>query len=264
MAMNFSFHDNLGFGHSENLFDFVSSPKKYQVDEVHLFPEKMEVPKPDKYIQRLRLDEILSKCAAKFGTIFINGRAGTGKTALASHFSLRYQKVSWLTIDSADSNWKIFSRYFSTSLENPLNFKKKFNLQISAPLSNPSELSRFIENKLAEISSQLASGSRLIVLDDVHHIFDADWFEDFFTSLICLLPPDIHLLILARGTPALPLWRLRSKQVLGVIDERLLAFNYDETAELFAGFGRSNENVSEALIKSYGRISRLKNIVETV
>jgi ATP/maltotriose-dependent transcriptional regulator MalT len=77
----------------------------------------------------------------------------------------------------------------------------------------------------------------LIVLDDAHYLFDADWFGGFFSSLLYSLSPASHLLILSRGTPSLPLWRLRSKQVLGVVDEKLLAFDIEETQRLFEKFG---------------------------
>jgi ATP/maltotriose-dependent transcriptional regulator MalT len=62
----------------------------------------------------------------------------------------------------------------------------------------------------------------LIVLDDIHHLFDAHWFGDFFNLLLYSLPAGSHLLMLCRSRPPGPVWRLRSKQMLDVLDERSL------------------------------------------
>ncbi len=102
------------------------------------------------------------------------------------------------------------------------------------------------------------------MLDDIHNVFDADWFAEFFTTLLYSLTPDIHLLMLTRSNPPLPLWRLRSKQVLGVVDEKLLAFNPQETRKLFKKYGLSEEQSLSAHRKSFGRISRLKALAESL
>ena len=60
-----------------------------------------------------------------------------------------------------------------------------------------------------------------------------------------------------------PLWRIRSKQVLGVIDEKLLAFNLDEIKEFFKKHGISDKKAANAHKKSFGRISRLKQFIES-
>ena len=72
----------------------------------------------------------------------------------------------------------------------------------------------------------------------------------------------MHLVLLSRAKPAQPLWRVRSKQVLGVIDEKLLAFNADEAKELFKNHGIDEENALKAHKKSFGRISRLKRFID--
>jgi ATP/maltotriose-dependent transcriptional regulator MalT len=102
----------------------------------------------------------------------------------------------------------------------------------------------------------------LIVIDGVHNVFDADWFSEFFTTLLYSLTPDVHLILLSRSNPPLPLWRLRSKQVLGVIDEKLLAFTLLETQELFEKFSLPEEKTFQAFGKTFGRISRLKEFIE--
>ena len=67
------------------------------------------------------------------------------------------------------------------------------------------------------------------MLDGIHHLFDADWFGGFFNILLLFAFPKLHLLLLCRSKPPNPLWRLRSKQLLGRYRRKTLAFNRDET-----------------------------------
>jgi len=73
----------------------------------------------------------------------------------------------------------------------------------------------------------------LIVIEDLHLVCDAPWVVAFFRRLLPLLPADVHMLITSRTLPPAPLWRMRSKQRLYVIDEETLAFNRAEATELF-------------------------------
>ena len=124
------------------------------------------------------------------------------------------------------------------------------------------EILLFVE-KLFERVVEKSDAPVLIVLDDVHNIFDAEWFAELFISLLYTLTPAQHLVLLSRTKPSQPLWRVRSKQVLGVIDEKLLAFNLDETLEFFKEHNIEEEKAFKAHKKSYGRISRLKRFIET-
>lgn len=261
MTMTFSLHENPEFGWLEPSAECVSSiTSRRQSDELHLLAEKLEIPKAEQYLARPRLSEALTKSLDKFGTTLITGRAGTGKTALAVDFAALYKRTAWLRIDSADADWKIFARYFSACLDRLAARKKS-----AASAFERKNVSQFTENKLGRLrlSNQKNAPPTLIVVDNLHHIFDAVWFEDFFPTLLYSLPPKTHLLLLARGTPALPLWRLRSKQILGVVDEKLLAFNIAETNRLFEEFAPSAKTKpAQAFADSFGRISRLRRFLE--
>jgi len=266
MTMTFSLHENFEFN-GVDIYNEVTSTslnrRQSFSDEIHLFAEKMQTPKFKNFVKRPRLLEVLEKSSAQFGATLVTGRAGTGKTALAAQFARKYKCAAWLSIDSGDSNWKIFSAYFSACLDGNLkNGKIKKTLsRNSAP--DESEVSSLVENTLERFCSSTTDTPNLIVLDDAHYIYDSEWFGAFFNSLLYALPPQTHLLVLSRGAPSLPLWRLRSKQVLGVIDEKLLAFDIDETRKLFRKFGCSPETISQAHSKSFGRISHLKSLAES-
>jgi len=71
------------------------------------------------------------------------------------------------------------------------------------------------------------------------------------------LPSDVHLLITSRNLPPAPLWRMRSKQSLVVMDEETLAFTRAEAVALFESYGLSSDQASIALDHTHGRAASL-------
>jgi ATP/maltotriose-dependent transcriptional regulator MalT len=65
------------------------------------------------------------------------------------------------------------------------------------------------------------------------------------------------MLILGRGLPPAPMWRLRSKQRLFVINEHMLAFTQAEAEELFSSYGLGAEEARMALERTGGRAAGL-------
>lgn len=254
MAMTFSFHDQIEFADTGKYPETtapVSFNSSISDERIHLFAEKMCIPKIKKHILRPRLTKLLEKSSEQFGATLITGRAETGKTIVAADFAENYERVVWYRIESAESDWNLFSRYFLEMFGNDFGQLKE--------LKSDAEI--FVENLLAKISAETET-PLLIVLDDIHNVFDAVWFTDFFVRLLVALTPHIHLLMLSRTKPPQPLWRLRSKQILGVIDEKLLAFNVEETKELFKKHKISAKLAARTQSESFGRISRLKHFIE--
>lgn len=254
MAMTLSFHENLDYADSAPNFEVFSTPF-YQpavtAERIHLFSDKMRAPKFENQISRPRLIELLGKHTEQFGATLITGRAATGKTALAAEFAGRFKRVAWYQIDSAEADWNLFARYFAAIFEEDF-----------APYEQESrEILVFVEKLLGK-AAQKSKEPLLIVLDDVHNVFDAEWFTEFFVSLLYSLTPEMKLVMLSRAKPPQPLWRVRSKQVLGVIDEKLLSFNLDETRQFFKKH-RIGAKTAEAVHRTtFGRISRLKKLLK--
>jgi ATP/maltotriose-dependent transcriptional regulator MalT len=265
--MSISFHENLDYSETSISYDDVSTAssatatKNYALksSEIHLFAEKFRVPELSKHISRPRLNELLSKFSEQIGATMITGRAGTGKTTLAADFAQNYDSVAWFRVESSDINWNVFARYFAESF-NQTNLKAGTGDKNSAEI----EVAPFLENLFSRLAECDIKKPVLIVLDDVHYIFDAPWFAEFFNSLLYLLNENTHLLLLARSSPAFPLWRLRSKQVLGVIDEDLLLFNWEETKKFLAGYNLAEKTEQDFFKKSFGRIGKLKSLAQAV
>lgn len=262
MAMTLSFHENIDYAETGQNFEIVPSASNYSSapdEKIHLFTEKMRVPKFNKLISRERLAELLDKSSGQFGTTLISGRAGTGKTALAADYAKKYKRVAWFSVEAADCDWKVFSQYFVESFSQSGIEVDKLALE-----NLGGEIYPFVEFLFEQLQKASDTDSLLIVLDDIHYVFDSGWFTDFFYALLYSLPKNINLLLLSRTKPPLPLWRLRSKQVLGAIDEKILAFTGEETTKLFKSLGLSEKIAHRAFKESYGRISKLKQFAETI
>lgn len=265
MTMSISFHENLEYSETSISYDDVSTGSSTSAtgnyapksDEIHLFAEKFRVPVLSKHITRPRLNELLTKFSEQIGATMITGRAGTGKTTLAADFAENYESVAWFRVESADINWTVFAKYFAESFN-----QTNLNAENLAENSTEIEVAPFLENLFSRLAECDIKKPVLIVLDDVHYIFDAPWFAEFFNSLLYLLDENTHLLLLARSSPAFPLWRLRSKQVLGVVGEELLLFNDEEAEKFLAGYRLDDKTKQEIFKKSFGRIGKLKSLAE--
>lgn len=261
MTMTFSLHETFDFRDLENGYEVASTSAGNSStfsEEIHFFADKLRAPELKDELERPRLLEVTAKSSAQYGATLVTGRAGTGKTTLAAQFAAQYDQTVWLSVDAADTDWRIFSAYLTAALKNTQLRRKITKKELENSAEAQVGVSSCVENLLIEHGESSGDEKpRLIVLDDAHYLFDADWFGDFFSSLLYSLTPETHLLILSRGAPSLPLWRLRSKQVLGVVDEKLLAFTAEETQKLFAKFGRSANEAAQAQAKYFGRAFRL-------
>lgn len=253
MTMTFSLHENVNFTGNETRAESFSRPR-VELADVHICASKLKIPETDDFIERPRLIKLLEKNSEQFGATLVTGRAGTGKTALAAGFAKSYEQIAWYSVGAADCEWKIFSSYLCASFK-----ESRLNLKCSEDISfSDSELAVFIEKLFSRLNVIGRKKPLLIVLDDIHHVFDCSWFDFFFNSFLHSLTPQTHLLLLARSQPPLPLWRLRSKQLLGVIDEKLLALTVEEKIDLYSKRGLSEKTAERFYKEPAGRISKIK------
>lgn len=228
-----------------------------------LIAEKLEVPETRVFFRRERLDGLLDKLLDQFGSALIMGRTGSGKTALAADYSRKFEKVSWLSIDSSDIEWQVFARYFATAIAESKDARPLCSQIPAVTEPQPDLVAAFVESVLSVRTRPSKEGGHLIVLDNTHNVFDAPWFEEFMLTLIFNLGRASRLLIISRTEPPLPVWRLRSKQALGYAGERLLGFTEEETAQLFHLYGLSRTAAEDAFQLSYGRVSKIMEMIES-
>lgn len=276
--LNFASHE-LGEWRENSNFDFGSTaaPTKSNRTKssapVKILADKIRPPQADgaeasAVVRRPRLFAHLEKSLAHFSATLVTGRTGTGKTALAAEFARRgttangekFDAVAWYKAETTDCDWTVFLSYFAESLQS---CKSDSGATDARETAAKIDGSQSVTDALAvQFAALDAEKPLLIVLDDLHSVFDCRWFAEFFNALLGLPAPNVRLLLLARSQPAFPLWRLRSKHALDVLDEKLLAFTPDETIEFFKNYKLSQKAARFAHKNSYGRIAKLKEIAE--
>jgi LuxR family maltose regulon positive regulatory protein len=238
---------------------------------MQLILDKIRTPDEQPTVSRTRLLKVLEESLRSCTSTVVNGRAGTGKTRLAIDFARSCGRlVAWYKVDAADSDLRIFFQYLVESVRRQ---RPDFGHEALARLLDETATVEDVP-LLAEafVYELLESGSQplLIVIDDLHLVYDAEWVVPFFRRLLPLLPTDAHMLITGRSLPPAPLWRMRSKQMLCVVEEPMLAFTEEEAKRLFASYGLPEREVKEALDETHGRaavldaMARLKSASDRV
>ena len=223
-----------------------------------LINDKIILPTDLPIVSRLRLLGALAESMNCCNSTVIAGRTGRGKTMLATDFAGRCgRRVAWYKLDAPEIDLQLFLRYLIASVRSrqpDFGRKTLALLQDGNNGHHPEGAPPLLAESLVyELLSVGEGEPLLLVLDDLHLVYDAGWVIPFFSRLLPLLPPEVHLILLGRTLPPAPLWRMRSKQTLRVVDESALLFNVCEAEELFASHGLSRESAARALAETRGR-----------
>lgn len=261
--LNFASHELSGWRETNQTFESFSVPSKKKNETVKILADKIIMPAVSAEIARPRLSTHLEKSLQNFSATLVTGRAGTGKTTFAADFARQNgYSAAWYKTDTTDADWKVFIGYLSESLRRYKSESAKKTDENKQSV-NAENLS-VTESLAAQFAAIETEKPLLVVLDDLHSVYDADWFGEFFNALLSLPTPNVRVLLLARAAPSFPLWRLRSKQVLDVMDEKLMAFTLEETIELFQKYKLPQKAASLAHKYAYGRIAKLKEVAGNV
>lgn len=226
--------------------------------KVELISEKIIEPAPRPRVSRTRLLTMLEKSMAAGTSTIVSGRAGSGKTALAVDFAHKCGRpVAWYKVDAPEADPKLFFQYLIASIREQQPDFGAGSLMPLVELVDLNHIAWLTEAFVYELAEGKSAGPLLLVIEDLHLVSDAEWLVPFFTRLLPLLPSDVHVLITSRSLPPTPLWRMRSKQSLVVIDEETLAFTRPEAITLFESYGLNGEQASIALDHSHGRAAAL-------
>jgi LuxR family maltose regulon positive regulatory protein len=229
-----------------------------------IIPSKITIPAEIPRVCRQGLLDSLREDLKPCHATVINGRAGTGKTMLAVDFVRSHEgRAAWYKVDAPDMSLPVFMEYLVASVARLRPGFGRQTLDCCARAFGGGETLAGGEFDVAELAEAFAHDLErqaeplVLVIDDLHLIYDADWIVPFFHRLLPSLPAETRMLILERGLPPSPTWRLRSKQRLFVITEQMLAFTPSEAEELFSGYGLSAEEARLALKQTRGRAAAL-------
>lgn len=153
--------------------------------------------------------------------------AGSGKTTLVSEWSSRRDEaapVAWVALDAGDNDPVRFWRYVVSacrSFDGALGRSTMATLRTARAASFEVVLTPFI-NELAQLPVRC-----VLVLEDYQVIVKQE-VHNSCAFLIDHLPATLHLVLLARGEPPLPLARLRARNELSEFTGADLRFTADE------------------------------------
>jgi LuxR family transcriptional regulator, maltose regulon positive regulatory protein len=226
----------------------------------HLLYEKITPPAlPARYLARGRLLCAVTESLSCGSATIISGRAGTGKTSLAVEFARSAGRVTaWYKVDAADGDLSVFFKYLVESIAGQ---RPGFGEQMTV-LGTESFGAEDVPLMVESLVNELLQRDEplLVVLDDLHLVYDEAWVAPFFRRLLPLLPREVHVMLIGRGLPPTPLWRMRSKQALRVIEESALAFTLHEAEDLSDRYGLSSEATLTAWAETRGRVGAFVEI----
>ena len=190
----------------------------------------------------------------------VSAPAGYGKTTLLGEWranSGRDFPAAWLALDADDNNLPGFLAYLVNALESAgtgLAGKTLSQMQSSARPAPEAILASLVDD-LAGYPHNL-----VLILDD-YHVIEAPQVHDALKFLLQHLPPQVHLVLLTRADPPLPLARLRASGQMTEIRAADLRFTSAETAAFLnevMGLNLSAADVAALEARTEGWIAGLQ------
>ncbi|WP_169083371.1 LuxR C-terminal-related transcriptional regulator [Paenibacillus sp. PL91] len=188
---------------------------------------KLYIPPPrPNAVFRPRLFERLNEGLSRRLTL-ISASAGYGKTTLVSEWLVGCERpFAWLSLDEGDNDPIRFLSYLIAALQKiAANIGESVFGMLHSPHGPP------IESILTTLINQLTAipDHFILVLDD-YHVIDAKPVEKALSLIIEHMPPQMHMVIISREDPHLPLARLRVRDQLTELRVADLRFTHSEAA----------------------------------
>ncbi|WP_246046447.1 hypothetical protein [Thermosporothrix hazakensis] len=160
----------------------------------------------------------------------ISAPAGFGKTTIVRQWlNSRTEPVAWLSLDAGDNDPARFWRYVVAACRALLPDQGQQVLALFATPSQPPFTLPPLEAILTTFLNALAHcNAGLLVLEDYHVITDP-CIHETLAFFLNHLPPTLHIVLIARGDPPLPLVRLRARNELHELHAHDLRFSPEET-----------------------------------
>jgi LuxR family maltose regulon positive regulatory protein len=240
---------------------FISQPEIGEALKSNLLTTKIRLPAlPAKRVQRSRLLQKLNEGLGSNRRItLVSAPAGFGKTTCIAEWvnALDCWTASWLSLDSADDDPARFFTYLVKALQR---VNQNFGLELdgtllAGQLPSAEILATSLVNELLELESQF-----LLILDDFHVIQDR-FILQVFEYLLANLPRSLHLVLITREDPPLPLAQLRAKNQLTEIRAGDLRFNGHDAEQFYTevmGLSLTQTDINLLAEKTEGWIAGLQ------
>ena len=155
--------------------------------------------------------------------ILVSAPPGYGKTTLVSSWLHEINTPNtWVSLDEGDNDPFHFLQYLLTALQKVV---PAIQVEMLSTLRGPTSFVSLLSTIINEISKYTAPF--VLVLDDFH-VLQAQPVLDFLASLIEHAPSSMHVILISRTDPLLPLSHLRVRNEIVEIRADQLRFTRDE------------------------------------
>jgi LuxR family maltose regulon positive regulatory protein len=178
---------------------------------------------------RVPRPRLLARLSPELGgnLILISAPVGFGKTTLVSEWLQQGQRpFAWLSLDEGDNDSTRFLAYLGAALGK---IRGHWGQVIQGALQAPQPASP--QTVIAALINEIATSELdlVLALDDYHAVSNPA-IHEMLAFLLDNLPPTMHLILVTRADPPLPLARLRARGHLTEIRAEDLRFTAEEAA----------------------------------
>jgi len=244
---------------------FIFCEKSFEESAIKLTKNNIVILRPKLYrppvardiLPRDRLLEFINDGLERPLTL-ISAPAGYGKTTLASRWLEACDVPSaWVSLDDQDNDLRFFLLYLFSAVQIifPQIGQRIIPFLESPHMPSASVLTRDAINALDQIENPF-----ILVLDDYHYIHEKA-VHNFLTKLLKSPPHALHLILLTRRDPPLPINTLRARAQLTEIAVEHLRFTVSETGAFLRKVLKSSVKESTAAImeqKTEGWVTGLR------
>src|SRR6266700_3398746 len=224
-----------------------------------LLTTKLHPPRPRaRLVPRSQLVERLQQGVGGALTL-LSAPAGFGKTTLLAQWRASTRApVAWLSLEPEDNELTRFLTYLIAALQT---LDPHLGAPALALLRPPQPTER--ETVLTVLANDLLrwQGEDFALVLDDYHVVEAPAIHQALTSLVEHLPPQMHLIIVTRADPPLPLARLRARGQLSELRAAELRFRAAEAGiflEEVMGLHLAQEDVATLQAHTEGWIAGLQ------
>jgi LuxR family transcriptional regulator, maltose regulon positive regulatory protein len=182
---------------------------------------------PEHHVRRPRLLRLLDETVSAPLTLVV-APAGVGKTVLVSSWAAESSvPTAWLSLDEADRDGRQLWSGVIAALET---LRPGCGEAARTLLRRPGPLARVVHQLLDDLEEE-ADSFRVLVIDDLYLVDD----DDAVASLELFLqhlPTWLHVVLLSRREPTLPVDRLQGRGQLGEVHFAELRFSHSEACEM--------------------------------
>jgi len=188
----------------------------------------------------------------------VSAPAGSGKSTLVSAWLHGSERPStWLSLDEGDNEPLRFFAHLAAALNKVVGGIEQGVLRLLEASPSP-RTEALVETLINDIAGD--AEPFVLVLDDYHTIHELA-IHDALGFFLDRQPPEIHLVILTRHDPPLPLARLRGRGQMTEIRQEDLRFSHDEAASFLRqamGLQLSDDEIGALEERTEGWITGLQ------